>query len=252
MKLLRALVAVFLALGALVGAGAPVHADGRPVALVYRGPASCEGCAEAVAQQLRRSKFHFVVRYVGPNELLKLVPSSFVGVTLYAQPGGDLSVAEADRAIGDEGKRTIKDFVYNGGVYLGFCEGAYLAGSDPGTSMLAPGDTRQYINSPGSTVHNTRDSTVRIRWGKHSRVVFFQDGPYIIPSGEPGERILARYTNNTVAALVKPYGAGWIGVVGPHPEADRSWFTPKLWRQAGEHVSFGLAQQLIKQTMRRR
>ena len=43
----------------------------------------------------------------------------------------------------------------------------------------------------------------------------------MIPSGVPGEKILARYTNGKVAAMSAPYGAGRIGVVGPHPPKPR-------------------------------
>ena len=36
--------------------------------------------------------------------------------------------------------------------------------------------------------------------------------------------VLARYKNGLAAAVVARYGAGRVGVVGPHPEADRSWY----------------------------
>ncbi len=233
-----------------VVSGEPVDRADRPIALVYRGPASCEGCAEAVVRLLKSSRHKFRVFYVGPREHRKLVPKSFVGVTLYAQPGGGLSVAQADRAVGEVGKAAIESFVRQGGRYLGFCEGAYLAGKDPGIGLLSPGDTRQYITSSGATVHNARDSLVRIKWGKQWRWMFFQDGPIILASGVPGERILARYTNRRIAALTKPYGAGRIGVVGPHPEAERDWYSLALWRRDRDQLDHEFGLRLINQTMR--
>ena len=55
-------------------------------------------------------------------------------------------------------------------------------------------------------------------------MMFFQDGPYMTASGAAGERILARYTNRRVAALVRPFGLGRVAVVGPHPEATPYWY----------------------------
>lgn len=236
-----------------VVAGSQTAVSGaRPLALVYRGPASCPGCSEAVAHLLRTSKFHFRIEYVGPQERTKLVAASFVGATLYAQPGGDTSVARANKLVGSAGKHAIKSFVSHGGRYLGFCQGAYLAGSGPGMGLLSPGNTGQYIATKGATTHSTADTVVPIRWGNQTRQVFFQDGPYMTRSGVRGERVLARYSNRRIAALVKPYGKGRVGVVGPHPEAPQRWF-----RQAGiaskdlDGLDGRLGRSLIDATMNR-
>jgi len=52
-----------------VGALRAIRGDaGAPLALVYRGPSGCDdGCSEAAAAMLRSSRYHFKVRYVGPN-----------------------------------------------------------------------------------------------------------------------------------------------------------------------------------------
>ena len=58
-------------------------------ALVYRGPASCEGCPEAVAKLLESTpSAQITVSYVGPNEKLKLTKDVLSKVDIYAQPGG--------------------------------------------------------------------------------------------------------------------------------------------------------------------
>jgi glutamine amidotransferase-like uncharacterized protein len=114
----------------------------------------------------------------------------------------------------------VKDFVSNGGKYLGFCMGADFAGSDPGMGLLEPGNTDGYIGSPGASVNNDADSTVPVAWRGQHRIHFFQDGAYIIPSKMAGERIIAYYDNGLVDALTKPYGKGRVGVVGSHPEAE--------------------------------
>lgn len=252
-----ALVVGLLAAGIAGGAGpasaspAMARTEGpRPVALVYRGPASCPGCSEAVADLLATSRFNFEVRFVGPSEALAVAPASFTAATLYAQPGGDLSVAAADRALGRVAKRAIRRFVSRGGRYLGFCMGAYLAGSRPGMGLLAPGNTSQWIATRGASVRDESDSVIRIRWGKTRRWMYFQDGAYMLPSRVPGERVLARYSNGLVAALVKPHGLGRVGVVGPHPEADRSWYAGGLWRRDRDGLDLAFGHRLVNATMR--
>ena len=226
-----------------VGALRAIRGDaGAPLALVYRGPAGCDdGCSEAAAAMLRSSRYHFKVRYVGPNEKRKIVPSSFTGVALYVQPGGDTSVARANKLLGAQAQQVISDYVRNGGRYLGICQGAYLAGTDPGMGLLSPGNSDQYIATKGASTKSEADTVIPIRWGKKKIYMYFQDGAYLIPSGVPGEKILARYTNGKVAALTKPYGAGRVGVIGPHPEAPRSWYREAGLRDRdGSDARYGL------------
>ena len=196
----------------------------KPLALVYRGPASCPGCSESAAAMLAGSRFHFRVAYIGPGEKLRFTSQAFVGVTMYVQPGGDTSVARADRLLGASAQALIRNYVAAGGRYLGICQGAYLAGTQPGMGILAGGDTGQYITSRGAQVRTTADTTVDVIMGKARGRVFFQDGPYIVmPKGRAGV-VLATYTNGLVAGAAVKYGRGLVTVTGPHPEAPRSWF----------------------------
>lgn len=219
-----------------------------PVALVYRGPASC--CSEAVYNLLKKSSYNFDVKYIGPNETLKMVASSFVGATVYAQPGGNGTVDEGLAALGGNAAMTlIKNFVNNGGKYLGFCMGAYFAGSNPGMGLLSPGDTDGYIGSPGASVSTDADTIVPVTWRTTKKIHFFQDGAYILPSNVAGERILAKYDNGLVDALTKPYGKGRIGVVGSHPEADRTWYTDALFAKDTDGLDAADGLDLINETM---
>lgn len=238
-------------IGFIVGPDPQVRAQERaPVALVYRGPASCPGCPEAVASLIRRSPRGFSVRFVGPTETLKLTAENLRGVALYAQPGGNGTVGQAHKALGASSARAIADYVAGGGHYVGFCMGAYLAGSDPGMGLLAPGNTGQYVGTRGASLTSTRDAVIPVRWEGSARRHFAQDPPYILPSGLAGERVLSRFTNNRVNALVKPYHKGGVGVVGTHPEADRSWYGPKLWKQDKDGLDAAQGLRLIEETMR--
>ncbi|MBX6382332.1 MAG: hypothetical protein IRZ07_05050 [Microbispora sp.] len=200
---------------------APSPRSGRPVALVYRGPASIPGCSEAVAALLEASRWGFDVRYTGPHEELPLSAETLAGAAVYAQPGGgdlDHGYRHLRRHRG-----LLRDYVAGGGRYLGFCLGGYLAGATPGFALL-PGDTDQYIATPGATVDSEEDTLVDVRWRGRDRTVFFQDGPCFLLDPGSTASVLATYPNGAVAALVTPYGAGRVAVVGPHPEATDDWF----------------------------
>lgn len=189
------------------------------VALVYRGPAASPGCPESVAAVLRDCGLD--VTFVGPGERVQLDDEALASARVYAQPGGD-DMDDTWPHMSPHRKQ-IKSFVKNGGVYLGFCLGGYLAGKGPGFKLL-PGDTDQYIVSRGATVDHGGNDIVTVDWRGRRRDLFFQDGPYFAVDDVDGLDILARYTNGLPAALVVPVGAGVVGVTGPHPEASRDWF----------------------------
>jgi glutamine amidotransferase-like uncharacterized protein len=193
-----------------------------PVALVYRGPASLPGCPEAVAVLLRSSRWRFDVRYVGPDEDLPVSAEALVGAALYAQPGGG-TLAHGYRHLRRH-RAEIRSFVGNGGRYLGFCLGGYLAGATPGFGLL-PGDTDQYIASPDATVASEDNTLVEVAWRGRERTLFFQDGPYFWLHPGTNATIVATYPNGTTAALLVEFGLGRVGVVGPHPEATEDWYT---------------------------
>lgn len=57
-------------------------------AYVYRGPAACEGCPEAVGALLESSPTRINVTYVGPDEAIDISVESLSRADIYAQPGG--------------------------------------------------------------------------------------------------------------------------------------------------------------------
>lgn len=193
-----------------------------PLALVYRGPASEPGCPEAVAELLAASRWGFRVRYVGPAERLRLGERALASAAIYAQPGGG-TLSRGYKHMRAH-RSEIRSFVRGGGKYLGFCLGGYLAGATPGFALL-PGDTDAYVASRGSGALGDGDTVIDVRWRGSSRPLFFQDGPHFLLQRDADALVLATYPNRTVAAAVTGFGRGRVGVVGPHPEAGRDWFT---------------------------
>ncbi|MDN3459862.1 BPL-N domain-containing protein [Rhodococcus sp. APC 3903] len=195
----------------------------RPLALVYRGGATTPGCAESVAALLRRSPRHFDIRYVGRREDLQLNRSVLATAALYVQPGGD-ELRPAWRHMRHH-RAAVRNYVANGGRYLGFCLGGYLAGATPGFDLL-PGDTDQYITTSHADIESTDPAVATVLWRGRRRFLYFQDGPtFEIQGRQVDIEVIASYQNGEIAAMTTPFGCGRVGVVGPHPEADDSWFS---------------------------
>ncbi|MFF4922720.1 hypothetical protein ACFY4B_19245 [Kitasatospora sp. NPDC001261] len=202
----------------------PQRGEERPTALVYRGPAACDGCPEAARGLLERAGF--AVRFIGPRERVRFGPAALADAAVYVQPGGTngQEVGTAWDLLAREpgfSPDLVRAYVRGGGRYLGLCMGGYLAG-DPGFDLL-PGDSGEYIRSPDATVTDEQDGLVDVLWRGRPQRMYFQDGPYFDVDG-PGTDVLARYPNGRTAAAVAPYGRGRVAVSGPHPEAPADWY----------------------------
>jgi glutamine amidotransferase-like uncharacterized protein len=219
---------------------ASAHASQSPLALVYRGPAGCDDCSSAIAEALKNSTFHFDVRFIGPNETLKLVPSSFSGASLYVQPGGGQDIAGARKSLGKAGIQAVRDFVAQGGRYLGICMGAYLA-TDLGFDIVE-GETDSEVSRPGFSVSDIDDHVVQVQWNGSSVWTYFQDGPHLPKNHANSDfRELAHYQNGDVAAARYAYGKGSATLIGPHPEAPQKWYD-----NYGLHNPDGVNSKLIR------
>lgn len=232
---MRLFVATMAALVATASTAAASSGTHRPKALVYRGPAACEGCPESVKHLLETSASNFEVTFVGPKEDVDITAKSLNDAEIFAQPGGG-GLSESWPHMKPY-KSLVRDFISNGGRYMGFCLGAYLSGR-PGYDVL-PGksNTDEECIQPGAQVKNRKNTMIQVDWnfttaGRTRELKnswqFFQDGAVILLKGDAGTAngaaVLARYSSNgDVAASITPFGKGWVGVVGPHPEATKDW-----------------------------
>jgi hypothetical protein len=118
---------------------------------------------------------------------------------------------------------------------LGICLGAFLAGHSPGLGLILKGDSVvREVDQKGAQVDDEEDTTIQIDWtfstgdkrGKTEsrRWLYFQDGAAFRLSFKSSSKVLGRYSSNgDVAAILSPFGKGWVANVGPHPEADETW-----------------------------
>jgi hypothetical protein len=228
-----------------VDASGPSDASSSPpLALVYRGAASCSasggGCSEAWAAMFQSCQPGFQVAFVGPKETLPLTQAVLATATVYVQPGGNenLNGSGGDWALilKELDPAWIRDFVGKGGRYLGSCTGGYMAGTNPwagpniGYDMIQS-STAEYVTSPDASPTTPNDTVVTVVWqdvwGKAPTPMYFQDGPFFsVNAGASQVQVLATYqSNGEVAALVAAYGKGKVGVEGPHAEAPADWYS---------------------------
>ncbi len=211
----------------------------KPLAIVYRGPATCDGdggeCAPAWADMFKSCQPGFDVMFVGPGESSDVTPEVLAKAGVFIYPGGNDSIAKDWKHVAGY-RDAIRDFVQRGGRYLGSCTGGYLAATNPwaGTDIgfgLLPGNAGEYVGSPGADITTTGDTLVDVVWkdvwGNSKHPIYLQDGAFFeaANASSPGVLVLATYAaNGAIAALVAPFGKGKVGVEGPHAEAPLSWY----------------------------
>ncbi|KAG6242830.1 hypothetical protein E4U24_005604 [Claviceps purpurea] len=256
-----------LALAMCAAASPAKSSTSQPRALVYRGLSACKGCSEAVARLLEKSPQKFAVTYVGRDEEDQISAELLSQAAVYAQPGGpDLDQAYKELK---QHQAQLRTFVENGGRYLGFCLGAFLAGSTPGFRLLPPGaNATPERKAQDAQVTGQEDTMIQVDWTFRSssrgtsnsqtggagagagagetaarRWLYFQDGAVItgLPRDDGNRTVLGRYSSNgNVAASLTGLGRGVVALVGPHPEATPDWYQAyRLENPDGIHYDIG-------------
>ncbi len=199
-------------------------------ALIYEGPGACDSCSLAAKTVAENAGFE--VRLIGPNET---DPSVFQNASLWIQPGGQST--EAASAMIPSLKAGIKEFVREGGGYVGFCAGGFLStemigtSSVPGLGLIA-GNTALYEGVPDSG-----GFIVPLQWLEFGlyvnrsvqRFLYWEGGPYFsadpkYPALKPVE-VVATYPEGLAATVRSTFGEGRVYVTGLHPEAPPDWRT---------------------------
>jgi glutamine amidotransferase-like uncharacterized protein len=181
-------------------------------ALIYKGTGSCsEDCSEAFWNLAKDAGFDPV--YVGP-EAPKA--DTFTDAAVWIQPGGYASTAM--KAMSTQLKTAIKTFVQNGGGYVGYCAGAFVATAKVGTTSTSglgifPGNTQLY----GSGI-----DLKKVTWNGSTRYLYWEGGPFLKNLPNTVEKI-ATYSNGAVGTARTAYGKGRVFITGLHPESPKWW-----------------------------
>lgn len=125
----------------------------------------------------------------------------------------------------------LRAWVHGGGAYVGICMGGYLAGDDERAFKLIANHLTDvdYTAEETADVKTMDETFVTVQWRAAPETIYFQGGPSFEfkPGLSATERaevdVVARYANGQMAAAIMPYGAGAVGVLGPHPEAPEDW-----------------------------
>lgn len=190
-----------------------------PLALVYRGPGSCSDgdCSKVAANLMRKAGFRTL--YIRPSEI---TPKILAAARVWVQPGGDALRVRA--AMSKKAFEALKEFIYDGGNYIGFCAGAFLA-----SPWLDDNDTLPGLNIvPAYDIDHTHgDERPRVEpivWHGKSRYVYYQGGAAFRVGPENQHIVQATYLDGTAVIVYNTYGKGHVAVSGAHPEAPKAWF----------------------------
>ena len=141
----------------------------------------------------------------------------FDDVKLVIFPGGFGNSDSFDYLLKLNGDR-IKQFVSDGGKYLGICMGAYWAGSYY-FNMLDSCDAVQYYKRPTADTRRPHTKNISIVWNGQPDKMFYNDGCALIGDTTKFETI-ATYANGDPMAIIQNN----LGLIGCHPESELYWY----------------------------
>ncbi len=141
----------------------------------------------------------------------------FDEVDMVAIPGGIGDSDTFKQLFKNNGDR-VREFIHNGGRYLGICMGAYWAGSHY-LDILDEVDAVQYIKRPGSDTRRPHAKNLSVSWHGESINMFFYDGCSLVGNKHKFKTI-ATYANGDSMAIYQKR----IGLIGCHPESEQFWY----------------------------
>ncbi len=161
-------------------------------------------------------------------------------------PGGDMYRYSID--ISSSGKEKIRNFISNGGGYIGICGGAYFTGEKvfwQGNQLpmeplsIFPGITRgpvdeiaPYPNCVMCEVNIVNHTNPIIESEKDSVWIQYCYGPMFLPNENSNVEILGEYEiGDSPSIIAFEYGHGRVFIIGTHPEfeedSDRDGYPPE-------------------------
>lgn len=193
--------------------------------LVYTHAPMCSiSCADGTREVLESSGL-YDVKLIGPDSYPKIdvTRDTLKHADCLVIPGGLGDSDQFDTKMNDISAAII-GYVAEGGRYLGICMGAYFTGKHY-LNLLDSADAVQYIKRPGASTTREDHDIVELDWQGEAREVYFHDGAaFVSREGKIPGSVVARYSNGDAAAIIQEYKQGKIGVIGPHPEAQKWWF----------------------------
>ena len=152
----------------------------------------------------------------------------FDDVDIVMVPGG-FGDAETFKQLFKNNAKRVRDFVQQGGKYIGICMGAYWAGSYY-LNILEDVDAVQYLSRPGTDTRRPHAKNIAVTWQGTPMNMFWYDGCALI--GDTSKfTTIATYANGDPMAIVQ----GNIGLIGCHPESEQFWYDSYSWMRGKYH-----------------
>ncbi len=195
---------------------------------IYLDKGTCNESVKAIQAQL--ANLPFKIKTISATSLLQKEWEAKTVALIMA--GGQCS--EWDKSLGTDGIRRIRQFVQNGGKYLGICAGAYFAARASLFQLqdlppiikerplaFYPGCASGPILTTSNHLSPKAALAVRIKLLTKKGFCYYQGGCSCdIAEDKPGIKILARYKRPYTgsAILSCDVNGGKAILCGPHPE----------------------------------
>ena len=174
----------------------------------------------------------YTVAKVDANDINTLETDNF---SILCIPGGDMYEYAQD--ISQKGKNKIRDFLIDGGGYIGICGGAYFASEKviwkgDQLSMTPLGIFKGTASGPNDEIVPYPDFDVcRMNIVDHNHSITLSEpdsvwmlyywGPILVPNNDTEVTVLGRYNSgNQPSMIALNYGLGRVFLIGTHPEIE--------------------------------
>jgi putative intracellular protease/amidase len=212
---------------------APVS-NAAPIRVAVYEDEGSETAAVFFDKNVGIDKAHFVLTHVSAKDIRNGVLKDY---DVLIQGGGG-SRAQAD-ALKPEGRNAIREFVRNGGGYLGVCAGAYLAASDKdyqlGILNARVVDRAHWARGRGDVVLDfSKTGQDELKFPHDKATVMYHQGPLLMPDDKtdlPAYTPVATFETEvalngaphgvmqgTTSMASGIFGKGRVFVISPHPE----------------------------------
>lgn len=148
----------------------------------------------------------------------KLEYNFFDNVDMISVPGG-LGDADSFETLFKNNGNRVREFIHNGGRYLGVCMGAYWAGKHY-LNVLQDVDAVQYLKRPGTDTRRPHAKNMPVNWDGMSTKMFWYDGCALVGDDTKFETVATYEANNDSMAIYQDR----IGLIGCHPESQQFWY----------------------------
>ena len=118
--------------------------------------------------------------------------------------------------------KLVRNYISNGGRYLGICMGAYWADRHY-FNVLSDVNVVQYYKRPTSETKRPHAKAMPVTWKGEKTKMYFYDGCTF--TGDGKFQTIATYPNGDPMAIIQ----NRIGLIGCHPESGKFWYDYYSW-----------------------